>query len=141
MLTSRLASAHLRVGAVLCTLDFYAPRAQADIYLLLRLDSPWGPYLLASMTLCYFIVFLYYMALGFHQLRSRPYHDVRTAVILYRLQVSKARGRSAHRVIAHQVNAWGVIMSHVKHAASASGSAAAAAMPVAVLLPICGPLA
>ena len=56
--------------------------------LLLRLgNSNWGPYMLASMTLIYFIVFLYYMALGFYQLRSRPYSDVRTAVILYRLQV------------------------------------------------------
>ena len=60
--------------------------------MLLRLDSPWGPYLVASMTLCYFVVFLYYMALGFYQLRSRPHHDVRTAVILYRLQVRMFKG-------------------------------------------------
>ena len=55
---------------------------------LLRLgNSAWGPYLLASMALCYFVVFLYFMALGFYQLRSRPCSEVRTAVILYRLQV------------------------------------------------------
>ena len=49
-------------------------------------NSEWGPYMLCAMTLCYFLSFLFYVALGFYQLRSRPYHEMRTAVILFRLQ-------------------------------------------------------
>ena len=39
------------------------------------------------MTIAYFLVFLVYIGLGFIQLHARPFRDLRTAVILFRLQV------------------------------------------------------
>ena len=56
---------------------------------LLRLgSSAWGPYCLAAMPIVYFAFFLYFLAIGYYQQHSRPvYHDLRAAVILFRLQV------------------------------------------------------
>ena len=48
----------------------------------------WGIFALAGMTIAYFLVFLVYIGLGFIQLHARPFRDLRTAMILFRLQVS-----------------------------------------------------
>ena len=51
-------------------------------------SSAWGPYCLAAMPIVYFAFFLYFLAIGYYQQHSRPvYHDLRAAVILFRLQV------------------------------------------------------
>ena len=49
-------------------------------------NSRWGPYAIAGMMIIYFLCFLWYVALGFFALHSRPYQDLRPAIILYRLQ-------------------------------------------------------
>ena len=48
----------------------------------------WGIFAMAGMTIAYFLVFLAYIGLGFIQLHARPFRDLRTAIILFRLQVS-----------------------------------------------------
>ena len=50
----------------------------------------WGIFALAGMVIAYFSVFLGYIGLGFLQLRARPFQDLRTAIILFRLQVGAA---------------------------------------------------
>ena len=47
----------------------------------------WGKYALAGMTIAYALVFLVYIGLGYIQLHARPFRDLRTAIILFRLQV------------------------------------------------------
>ena len=50
----------------------------------------WGIFALAGMTSAYFLVFCLYIALGFIQLHARPFRDLRTAIVLFQLQVPAA---------------------------------------------------
>ena len=51
------------------------------------LANRWGTISMAAMFLVYFLVYLGFLMVGFHQLHSRPSGSLRMAVILFRLQV------------------------------------------------------
>ena len=51
------------------------------------LANRWGTISMAAMFLVYFVVYVWFVMLGFYQLHSRPSGSLRMAVILFRLQV------------------------------------------------------
>ena len=49
--------------------------------------SAWGGLAISFMTLGWFLAYVGYILVGFYQMHARPYRHIRTAVILFRLQV------------------------------------------------------